>query len=390
MLLKDILPASFRGARFLVPQDTAEFGRNAIRHAYPDGSYHYIEDNGINPPEFKITAVLAEPGLVGKWRALQSALSRPGPGLLKHPYWGNQFVMVHGKARVKRDDKEAGTLEIEIPFSVTGPPALPGIVSGVAAYVTGLVTSVLTAIFSEFSSGYATPSSPGSAVAVGETVESIGNVFDSVFGSASSGGTDLAWRSVEVGSDPERFVSIFGGAISAVREDDDNYPNDKVVSGCSSLFVAASQLITDLKYLPADTYDRIRRRETITSLATAVEAVSFCVMAEAMAARTYDTADDIDRDHESLADFLDVLQGRQFSGDVHAELLRVFNGTSDILEGQAVRRPRVVPIRVTPVPSSVLAYELYESDANVQQIVTLNLDQPPILMTQDVNVLMEA
>lgn len=389
MLPKDISPASFRGVRFLVPSDTAEIGRNAIRHAYPDANFHYLEDNGLHPPEFKITAILNGPGLVGQFRALRAALAKPGPGLLKHPYWGNQFVMVDGKARIKREDRDAGIIELDIPFSVTGPPAFPGAVSGVAAFVTGLVTSALTRLFNDFSDKYGSPITPNSSIAVGEAIGTVGDALDSRFGSAGNTAHDISVRKTEYAIDGDKLGTALGNVMSEIRDASDLYDATRLVNGFDAVADAAAGIINSAELITPDTIDRAWRRETLTLIGATVEAMAFFGMAEGMASRDYTTADDVDRDHEILSDLLERLQERELGSNTHPDLLDVFRATSEVLSEARVRRPRVVAIETEPVPASVLAYELYESDANAPLLVTLNILQPPILMTGSVNALTE-
>lgn len=389
MLPRDLSPASFRGVRFLVPHDTAEFGRNSIRHATPDSSFHYLEDNGAHPPEFKITAILHGQGLTGQFRALRAALSRPGPGLLKHPYWGNQFCMVDGKARIKRDDKDAGVLELEINFSVTGPPALPGAVSGVAAFVTGLVTSALSSLFDLFSASYGNPISGNSITAVGAGLSLIGEAIDNRFASAGTGGADLIRRDTELAVDAGKLGTALSASVGQARDEPGLYSASKIVTGFSAVADVAAAVADGAALIGTGTLDLVRRRECLALIGATMEAAAFAVMAEGMASRDYDTADDVDRDEETLTDLIDRIQGRELPAAVHTAMLDIFTATSEVLAGVAVRRPRVVEIDTYPVPVSILAYELYESDANEQKIVTLNLSQPPILMADTVSVLME-
>lgn len=389
MLPRDLSPASFRGVRFLVPQDSAEEGRNAIRHATPDSSFHYIEDNGRHPPEFKISALLHGDNLPAKFASLRSALTRPGPGLLKHPYYGRQLCMVDGKFRVKRDDREAGVIEIEIPFSVTGPAALPGIVTGgVAAYVTGIATSALTSLFQQFADLYPAPNSPESARVLAAAVGDIGASLDASFRSAGTAGADLARDSARLARDPAALADAIHAAVRAPL-DDDTYAAPDLVTGYISLAGLAESIAAEAASVAVTTSDRAARQSALDTLAAHLDAAAFLAMADAMAGRDYTTADEVTRDEDRLAGRIDSIQGRTLDAATHDAVLSVYTAASEVMQAAAVRLPRLVTMRVNNLPLSVLAYHLYESDARVPTLVDLNLAANPILVAGSTSVLME-
>lgn len=387
MLPRDLSPASFRGVRFLVPSDRAEAGRNAIRHAYPDASYHYLEDNGVNPPEFKVSAILHGNNLPAQFSALRAALMRPGPGLLKHPYWGRHLVMVDGKFSVKRDDREAGVLEIEIPFSVTGPPALPGAVSGVAAYVTSIATSTIAAIFQSFADRYDSPLTSASASAVGDVLRSFGSTLNDHFASAGDGALVLERKATRLAGDGNDLAGALAVAVQQPIDETDAYSASDIAVGFAKLAGVANAMATDALAIPQDTLDRVRRRNAITVLCEHMQAVAFVAMADGMASKDYATANDVARDEDGLMRVLDRIQECDLEHDLHQAILGVYTAASEVLATAAVRKPRVADMRIQPIPASVLSYMLYESDGHLPTLVTLNLAQSPILLVGDVAIL---
>lgn len=118
-----------------------------------------------------------------------------------------------------------------------------------------------------------------------------------------------------------------------------------------------------------------------------MQAVAFAVIADGMAAREYATADDVARDEELLETILDRVQESDIDHDLHNDLLGVYVAASEVLAAASVRRPRIADMTVPPIPASVLAYMLYESDANLPTLVALNAMQPPVLFVGAVSVL---
>lgn len=389
MLPRDLSPASFRGVRFFVPSDSVEAGRNAIRHAYPDASFHYLEDNGLHPPEFKITAILHGVTLPSQWRALNAALTRPGPGLLKHPWFGNQHVMVDGKFRVQRDDRDAGVLEIEIPFSVTGPPALPGVLTGVAAYVTGLSSSAITTLFQDFARRYGSPLTGESARVLSDAVSSIGTTLDLHFAASGTAGADIVVNAPALSRDGARLGKALEAALRQPIEDD-TYSAVDLIRGYSAVRDLAIGMAAEADAIRTTTTDRAIRRDMLAELGATVEAGTFLLLADAVSGRDYATADDVALDEARLAAAIDALQTRTLDAITHQQALDVYTAASEVLQAAAVRLPKLTGMRLTNIPASVLAYHLYESDAQLQTLVDLNLAQNPVLMTGDLTVLMDS
>lgn len=171
-----------------MPRDHLKGGRNAIIHKYPakPSNSHYAEDNGGEPNEFHLTAYLHGPTLMAQWSALKAALNTPGPGTLSHPWEGNRLVQHKGPYNVKRDDKDAGVLEIELTFFETlGGGVFPSVAGVIAASIAGLSTNAIAMALSSFASAFNLPSSPFSQAFVGSILDGMTGQIATSFGSTA-------------------------------------------------------------------------------------------------------------------------------------------------------------------------------------------------------------
>lgn len=378
MLLTDLRSASFKGARFLVPHDEVEEGRNAVCHEYPDASHRYVEDNGRIPPRFTISALVHGSDVAAKAARLRSALMSPGPGVLKHPWAGTQFVQVEGPYRVRREDRQAGIVEFEITFAVTGAPILPGIVSGVAALVTGLASSAVTSLFSSFTSRFGGASGGVSATRLADGIALVASALDAKTGSSSDAASKLISRAGQIVRDPAYGEAIFVEAFRAPF-DDDTLTNPTLVSAFTDAHTAASVVSLDADAILPTTADLARRKADMAVLGATLQAASFASLADAMAGRTYLTGEDVDADEDLLADVFGQVQSTELDQDIHDELVKIYTAASEVLRDVAVRLPRLSQIDVKSMSASVLAYNLYESETDLMTLVALNLDQDPVL-----------
>lgn len=384
MLPKDIAPASFRGVRFLVPKDSVSEGRNAIDHLYPDSNHRFAEDNGYAPPEFTVTAILHGRGLPGQVSALRNALNRPGPGTLKHPWFGSQLVQVAGPYKITREDTNAGVIEFEIKFLVTGAPILPGLVSGIAAVVSGLASSAIAAIAAQFAAAF--PSLPSTLTrrAVSAALSSVLSPLDATAGSAASG--RLLVEADGLSDNGARAGALLKRAFRDPFEND-SLTADRLAGAFRAASDGAGLAVADAAAINATTRDLAERQAAINMLGVLAEAAAFAALAEALAAKSYATADEVMADEDDFVARYDTLQSRVLPDDIAAQMGEIFIATSDILRSAAVRLPRITEEDVILMPASVLAYTMYETDRELQRIVDLNVGRNPMLYHGPVNVL---
>jgi hypothetical protein len=159
------------------------------------------------------------------------------------------------------------------------------------------------------------------------------------------------------------------------------------VTAFKEAHAAAQSVSLEADAILPTTADLIRRKKDMALLGATLEAASFASLADAMAGRTYLTGDDVDADEALLADVFGQVQSRELDQDIHSELTKIYTATSEVLRDVAVRLPRLSQIDIQSMPASVLAYHLYESDADLMTLVSLNLDKDPILFAGSTSVL---
>ena len=129
----NLQPASFRGIGFHVFSHEYSIGRRNVVHQYPFKDEPYIEDLGLDADEFTIEGyILAQYNeftqdydYFTERNSLISALKQSGPGALVHPYLGEKYVSLVGKARIREIFSEGGIARFTMTFVVTGEPIFP-------------------------------------------------------------------------------------------------------------------------------------------------------------------------------------------------------------------------------------------------------------------------
>lgn len=241
MLLSELSPASFRGVRFFVPKDTGEEGRNVVTHNYPDSDIRYNEDNGGHAPTFKVTAILHGTGLAAKLNSLRSALNKPGPGTLNHPYLGSWTCSAVGPYKYERNDEDSGVITLDLTFSVTSSSLFPGVITGIAAVVSGLAGAAVGNIAASFVSAYGVGAmSNVSRDTIAAAIQGIGAKIDTAFG-ASSAAVQMISSAPNLADDPSGLSGLLQSAIRApFAVDIDSLSPERLVTGFKDVFDQAS------------------------------------------------------------------------------------------------------------------------------------------------------
>src|SRR5262245_15560927 len=126
----DLMPASFRNARFHCEVNSRENGRRIVVHQFPKKEWPYAEDMGREAMQFIVRAYCIvfprdeEPELYRRdYRlardTLIKALEQEGPGTLRLPTLGS-FVVVCTRYRVTEEEKLGGYCVFDITFAEQG------------------------------------------------------------------------------------------------------------------------------------------------------------------------------------------------------------------------------------------------------------------------------
>jgi len=86
--LSDLFEASYKNVAFLSPSTTITGGRKDILHEFPNRDLQNIEDLGLRPRSFTITAIITGDLYIVQRDRLLAKLEEGGTGVLVHPFFG--------------------------------------------------------------------------------------------------------------------------------------------------------------------------------------------------------------------------------------------------------------------------------------------------------------
>lgn len=382
---KDYLKASISGVRFLVPSDDGAFGRNNIRHEYPDSDVHYIEDNGKLIREFNIEALLHGPDVKSQFLALEAALTTPGPKTLLHPWLGVKLVTVD-QCSYRVTQKEAGLVRVSIPCCEAGSPAFPALFTGSAIGIGGLVSSAIIAMRNLFLSSYTIPTTPTSIAIVNSTLSTVANNFSGFFNSVKRMPCKRKeLRSVLNVTRPEILADAIVDIYRAPVKDDDLSNGDLYDGWAGTL----KKFETTELYSPFDvtTVDYKKRYEALIAIQAFTRGAALIHFCESAATRDYSTAEQAIHDRRLIIDSLASVS-QIVLNDAHVLIDEIVTETIEYLSTLEVQLPKIETMRISDFPVGSLAYQLYGDDTDkTQTLIDINIDRNLMLYDDDTDVL---
>ncbi len=153
-LFDELSPASYKGAPFLVNRVSTSGGRKTVQHEFPNSNIQVIEDLGLSPREYRISAIIAEPAYIQKRDTLLRALEEGGRGILIHPFYGRIEDIVARTFTLNEDVSRLGDTVIDIVFAPSETDGLPtqslntvSQISSLSSTVSGNLVSDITDLF---------------------------------------------------------------------------------------------------------------------------------------------------------------------------------------------------------------------------------------------------
>lgn len=140
-LLPGLLPASWRGLRFWVPDISDTVGRRIHTQLYPGLDLKTHDDTGPLDGPIRLRGLVIGDDYIAQAEALRAAFRQAGPSTLIHPWRGPIRCVLLRPAEISFDSKELRVARIDAEFDPIMPAGLSQLgstLSGVVAALTGL------------------------------------------------------------------------------------------------------------------------------------------------------------------------------------------------------------------------------------------------------------
>lgn len=146
-VLDGLLPGSYRGITFSMPDTSSAVGRRVVEYLFPGVEAADYDDFGLAPTEISVTGLILGDDYKLQAIALQAAFETPGPATLIHPWLGPMMVIMMQPAQISFSEKELRLVRFTATFKKL--PLSAGLsIGGLSGLITaiGTVVSVASAL----------------------------------------------------------------------------------------------------------------------------------------------------------------------------------------------------------------------------------------------------
>lgn len=120
----ELLPASFRGISFLIPQASVPVGMKGQLHEFPQRDEPYFEQLGKQSQVHRLTIWIIGDDCFERRDKFLEAIQTPGAGELVHPWLGRMQVKA-GEAELTHDYQQGGMVSMLVTFYPDTPLKFP-------------------------------------------------------------------------------------------------------------------------------------------------------------------------------------------------------------------------------------------------------------------------
>ncbi len=386
---EELKPASFRGIPFLVDTHEIAFGRRKHLHEYPYRDIPKAEDLGKRARFITINAYLLGDDYTDRRQRLMDAVeNKSTAGTLTLPLYESMQVTADEDCSVMFSNREGGIEYLRLAFTIAGENRYPDQSITSKAKVLEDATNGRTSILQVLRDGFDATARPEY---IREDAEATSNSFTdqvrSLLGNFTPSNAGLAaitlatdYLADNVG-DLVQDGSQWGGAVqSVILAVRDGFPGIRdAYSLLSGLFTVGS----DLPVIVENTSNRTIQRKNRDLQIGFVKRQALMAMAENAASIEFESYDEASTTRNELSDRIDdEILTATLDEDEAITALEKLRATmvSDITSRAAsLRRIRYLT-RTSPISALALAYDLYDTTDQENDLINRNHVRRPHLI----------
>lgn len=389
---KQLVAASFRGKPFFVEESERGGGRRLVVHQFPLRDDPFVEDLGRDAATFKIDGYVVGDGYLAKKNSLLAALESEGPGELVHPYYGVMQANC-GPVSVRETRANGGMATFSIAFtrSAASGALTPTTVVDSAGKVAASATATKVAVKAELAERFDPLNMPAFALASAEAaVTKAAAGLASALGPVATSTQELAALTGQVAiltasasslvRAPDGIVDAFLAVVEGLVETAAASPGAVVAALCDAYGIDLGPPA------PATTATRQREQANQLALTGALRRVMALEAAQLIAVAPYASIEDATAARDRVAAMLE--EQADGAGDTAYPALVTLR--SDVLRSvpSADLGARIITVtRRVPIPSLLLAYQLYGDVDREPDLVARNRIRHPGFVAGDLQAL---
>ena len=233
--------ASFRGVPFWLDADSVNVGRRTQLHEFPQRDQPFVEDLGRRTRQYTFNGFVVGDDCLSQRDKLLTALDKPGPGELVHPWFG-RLTVTAGDCEVSHARNEMGMVRFNLVF-IDGMLAFPVQSPNTRRLLAAQAPGLLDSIKSRFREAMATVDLARQRVnAVRSAVSGVYSFAINFLKPVTSLASDLDALVYSIITAPEAFAASLGSDIASLERTFSGYGSGGSFTGTSAKASAVSSL----------------------------------------------------------------------------------------------------------------------------------------------------
>lgn len=215
-----MLPASFRGISFLIPQASVPVGMKVQLHEFPQRDEPYAEQMGKQAQVHRLVCWIIGDDCFERRDKFMEALETPGAGELVHPWLGRMQVKA-GEAELTHDFKQGGMAAFAVTFYPDIPLKFPTAKVNTQQQVVKASDSLLDSALARYKSAMAKVDQARLGLArLRNSLSGVYTVIQQQFSTITGAFTNLTGFVQSLMNAPDSLSSLFSSYFSEFSVDD--------------------------------------------------------------------------------------------------------------------------------------------------------------------------
>ncbi|CAB1402371.1 Phage tail/DNA circulation protein [Pseudomonas fluorescens] len=234
-----MLPASFRGISFLIPQASVPVGMKVQLHEFPQRDEPYAEQMGKQARVHRLVCWIIGDDCFERRDKFMEAVQTPGAGELVHPWLGRMQVKA-GEAELTHDFKQGGMAAFAVTFYPDIPLKFPTAKVNTQQQVVKASDSLLDSALARYKSAMAKVDQARLGLArLRNSLSGVYTVIQQQFSTIIGAFTNLTGFAQSLMNAPDSLSSLFSSYFSEFSVDD--YLGDDSGSSYRNSVASATQ-----------------------------------------------------------------------------------------------------------------------------------------------------
>lgn len=390
-LLEELLPASYKGASFLISSSSTNGGRKDQVHEFPNSDRQAIEDFGLLPRSYSIVGWITGDDYIAKRNTLLNALEDGEVGVLSHPFYGEIENIRARSFTISEGMNELGRAEISMQFDISNDIGLPLETENTLALINKSNDTAQDAANEEIANNWEVNTGfSGNFTAAQDKLGELNETY----GSASG----VVAQSTDEINEFNSQISNFGNNINSLISS----PNDLAESiqetsaGMNALYTTAeSQFIAWKGFFNFGENETIivngtagitQRNKNDDAINNSMRSQALCYGYLAAAQIKYNTVNELDDIAGQLEEQYDKVIALEIDQVLIEAVMNMRENVNSFFNQSRINLSRIITINTAELPARVISFQYYNDSSIGGEIADLNNDANVSFMEGEIQV----